>query len=257
MGAKKPPRVRADALVVDQGLAEDAKAAQSLVMTGRVLATDPKGREAKVDKPGALLRADVRLRLKGKARPFVSRAGGKLAGALDAFGIEPQGWVCADFGLSTGGFTDCLFARGATRVHGVDVAYGVVDWRVRTDPRLVLYERTNARTLEPDAFGERVRLAVSDLSFISLRDVLPAIAGQLADDGEILALVKPQFELPAERVPNGIVTDDADRQAAVDAVVAAAEALGLTKRAQADSEVTGTQGNREIVLWLGRREQAG
>lgn len=247
---KKPPQVRADALVVTQGLAADAAAAAALILTGRILATDPEGRERRVEKPGEPLRAWVRLRVKGGARPYVSRAGEKLAGALDHFGVDPSGWVCADIGLATGGFTDCLLRRGAARVHGVDVAYGTVDWRLRTDPRLILHERTNARQLAPGALGEPVRLAVVDVSFISLTQVLPAVAGQLTPDGEVVCLVKPQFEVPREDAPGGVVRDPEARAGAARRVAAAAADLGLRVAAQVDSTVPGPEGNVELLLHL-------
>lgn len=247
---KKPPKVRADQLLVQQGLAEDAAAAAALVMAGRVLATDPEGRERKVGKPGEPLRAWDALRIKGRNRPYVSRAGEKLAGALDSFAVDPAGRVCADIGLSTGGFTDCLLRRGAVRVHGVDVAYGIVDWRLRTDARLVLHERQNARSLPPDFFGERVSLAVVDVSFISVTAILPALVGQLGPGAEVVVLVKPQFEAARADVRDGIVVDDSVRVAAVDRIVTAARELGLDLVAHADSTLAGTDGNREILVHL-------
>lgn len=245
---KKPPKLRADRLLVEQGLAEDEAAAQALIMAGRVLSTDPEGREEKVDKPGTPLRAWCALRIKGKARPYVSRAGQKLAGALDDFGVDPGGLVCADIGLSTGGFTDCLLRRGARRVHGVDVAYGVVDWRIRTDPRVVLYERTNARHLPPDFFGEPIDLAVVDVSFISVTAILPSLCANMNDPSRLLVLVKPQFEAAREDAPEGVVQDDAVRARAADRVAEAARAAGFRERARADSVLAGADGNREILL---------
>lgn len=250
---KKPPKLRADQLVVQQGLAEDQASAAALIMTGRVIATEPEGREYKVDKAGLGLRTWVSLRVKGKPRPYVSRAGTKLAGALDHFQINPEGRVCADIGLSTGGFTDCLLRRGATRVHGVDVSYGIVDWRIRTDPRLVLHERTNARTLPPDAFSERVSLMVVDVSFISAASILPALCGQLAPGADLVVLVKPQFEAAKADVQGGIVRDEAIRQKAVTAVVQAAQDQQMTMLGQVDSSLPGTQGNRELLIHLGLR----
>ena len=244
---KKRPLVE---LLLEQELANDLREARGLIMAGKVLVSD-RGKEQKIDKPRHPVREDVRLRVKGRKLPFVSRAGGKLDGALTTFGIDVTGWVCADFGLSTGGFTDCLLQRGAARVHGVDVDYGRVHWSLRTDDRLVLHERTNARHLSPDAFGERVRLVVSDVSFISLTLILPAAVNQLSPGGELVLLVKPQFELPAEKVPEGgIVSDPALRHEAVERVVRAATSLGLSERGRADSEVRGTTGNQEILLHL-------
>ncbi len=253
---KKPPKARADKLLVAQGLAESEQKAQALIMASRVLATDPDGKEYKIDKPGSALRTWVSLRIKGKVRPYVSRAGTKLEGALDTFEIDPSGWVCADIGLSTGGFTDCLLRRGAERVHGVDVSYGIVDWRIRTDPRLVLHERTNARHLAKNAFGEQVHLAVVDVSFISAAAILPAVCTQLTPDGALVILVKPQFEAARGDAPKGVVQDESVRQATVDKVVSAAEALGLELCGQVDSKLAGADGNRELLVHLRRTASA-
>lgn len=250
---KKPPKLRADKLLVVQGLADTEAMAQALIMASRVLATDPDGKEHRIDKPGSPLRTWVSLRIKGSLRPYVSRAGTKLEGALDTFEIDPTGWVCADIGLSTGGFTDCLLRRGATRIHGVDVSYGIVDWRIRTDPRLVLYERTNARHLANNAFGEQVRLAVVDVSFISATAILPAVSAQLSEDGALVILVKPQFEAARHEAPKGVVQDESVRQATVDKVVSAADALGLQLCGQADSQLAGADGNRELLVHLRRK----
>ncbi|MCK6552634.1 TlyA family RNA methyltransferase [Myxococcota bacterium] len=245
-------RTRADHLAVEAGLAPDVARAASLIMEGRVIALDPRGREHRVDKPGEPLRAGTTLRLKGEARTFVSRAGHKLDDALTAFGVDVTGWICADIGISTGGFTDCLLRRGAARVHGVDVGYGDVAWSIRTDARVVLHERTNARTLPPRAFGELVRLAVVDVSFITLGAVLPAIVAQLDDDGAIVALVKPQFELGREDLDGGIVRDDAARARAIAGVVEAAGALGLGLAHDAPSSTPGADGNVEHLVHLVR-----
>lgn len=244
---------RADQLLLEVGLAETAARAGALVMSGRVMATGPDGKERKVEKPGERLAEGTRFRLAGEQRVYASRGGHKLAAALEAFAIDPAGKVCADIGLSTGGFTDVLLGRGAARVHGVDVGYGLVDWRLRGDPRLVLHERTNARHLPPGAFGEPVSLVVVDLSFIRLEVVLPALVGQLAPEAELVLLVKPQFELSPDDVPGGVVRDDDARQRARQGVERAAAALGLAPAGHVDSPVAGADGNREILLHLVRR----
>jgi 23S rRNA (cytidine1920-2'-O)/16S rRNA (cytidine1409-2'-O)-methyltransferase len=252
MPKRRSPRPRADELLAERGFAETARAAASLILAGRVLVTDSRGRERRVEKAGERLEPGVRFRLKGDRRPYASRAGLKLEGALDSLGVDPSGRVCLDLGLSTGGFTDCLLARGARRVHGVDVAFGIVDWRVRTDPRLILHERTNARQVTPDLLGETVSLVVVDLSFIGLSAVWPVLPPVLEPEGDVLALVKPQFELPREDVERGVVLDDEARRRAVEAARGAARATGLEPRSEVESVLPGREGNREVVLHLRR-----
>jgi 23S rRNA (cytidine1920-2'-O)/16S rRNA (cytidine1409-2'-O)-methyltransferase len=214
-------------------------------MAGQVLVDD-----VPVDKPGTRVRDDVALRLRGVASRFVSRGGDKLAGALDDLGIDPSGKLCLDVGASTGGFTDCLLQRGARRVYAVDVGYGLLDARLRGDPRVVVRERINARNLEAAQVPEPVDLVVADVAFISLRLVVAALAA-VAPRAEWLLLVKPQFEVGREQVgKGGVVRDDALRAAAALSVRGAAEALGWQEIARADSRVAGPKGNREIFLHL-------
>jgi 23S rRNA (cytidine1920-2'-O)/16S rRNA (cytidine1409-2'-O)-methyltransferase len=246
----KAKKVRADELLVRAELAASVEAARALVMSGRVMASVA-GRELKVEKAGQLLAADASFRITGEERRFVSRGGEKLEAALVAFGIAPAGRICADIGLSTGGFTDCLLSRGAARVHGVDVGYGDVAWRLRNDPRLVLWERTNARHLGEEHFGERISLAVIDVSFISLTSILPAVLEQMEPAGELVALVKPQFEASRE-TEGGVITDPAVRRAALDRVRAAAAELGLVTRGEMESLLVGADGNVEFLLHLVR-----
>ena len=249
MTRRRPPRV--DARLVEHGLASSLGEARGRIMAGQVLAIDPQGHERRVEKAGERFPAEWTFRLKGSRRRFASRAGEKLDAALDVFGIDVSGWVCADIGISTGGFTDCLLSRGARRVHGVDVAYGTVDLRLRADPRLVLHERTNARHLGPNAFGEPVDLAVIDVSFISATAIVKPVTDQLAPAGSLVILVKPQFEAPRERVgPGGIVTDPAVRTAAANRVAAAGRTVGFVESARAPSPVTGVRGNVELFLYL-------
>jgi len=217
-------------------------------MTGDVLVGD-----RPITKPGAEVPADAEVRLRTADSPYVSRGGEKLAGALDAFGLEVRDLVAFDVGASTGGFTDCLLQRGARRVIALDVGYGQLAWKLRHDPRVVVIERTNARHLTPAMLPEAPDLAVVDVSFISLATVLPAVAGVLAPRGTIVALVKPQFEVGRGRVgKGGVVRDPAQRAEAVAGVRTAAEQLGLAVRGEAESVLPGPKGNREVFIWLAR-----
>jgi len=230
---------------VREGLAPTRTRAQALIRSGQVLVDD-----VPVDKPGTPIRAASVLRVRQAARRFVSRGGEKLAGALADLGIDARGRRCLDIGASTGGFSDCLLQAGAASVVALDVGYGQLDPRLREDPRVTVLERTNARSLQPAALFEGVDLVSVDVSFISVRLLLPAIA-RVAPRAELLVLVKPQFELGRERVgKGGVVRDDAARAEAADGIVAAARALGYALLGRADSRLAGPKGNREIFLWL-------
>jgi 23S rRNA (cytidine1920-2'-O)/16S rRNA (cytidine1409-2'-O)-methyltransferase len=194
------------------------------------------------------------LELVGTA-PFVSRGGEKLAGALDTFGVDPAGRVCLDVGASTGGFTDCLLQRGATRVYALDVGRGQLAESLRTDPRVVSMERTHARRLDPDAadrltLPEPVSLTVADVSFISLTRLLRGMAAVTSAGGDILPMVKPQFELTPRDVPGGVVRDPALRATAVARVREHATATGLSILGEVESSLVGPSGNHEWFLWL-------
>ncbi len=233
---------------MERGLAESRAKAQALVMAGAVVAG-----EARVDKPGQLVDPALPLRVKEGAAPqrYVSRGALKLEQALRAFPIDPAGRVCADLGASTGGFTDLLLQRGARKVYAVDVGYGQLHARLRADPRVVVRERENARLLSAEALGERVDLVTGDLSFISLRLVLPAVKAILRAGGDALLLVKPQFEVGKGEVgKGGVVRDDAKRRAALDAVEDAARAIGFEIVGEAESPIEGPAGNREWLLGL-------
>jgi 23S rRNA (cytidine1920-2'-O)/16S rRNA (cytidine1409-2'-O)-methyltransferase len=240
-------RKRIDVLLVERGLAESRTKAQALVMAGAVVVD-----EARVDKPGALVDPAAAVRLKaGATLRYVSRGAGKLERALEVFPIDPRGKVCADLGASTGGFTDLLLERGAAKVYAVDVGYGQLHPRLRGDPRVVVRERENARLLTAGALGERVDLVTGDLSFISLRLVLPAVKAILRPGGEAILLVKPQFEVGKGEVgKGGVVRDDARRRAALDAVAGAARALGFEVVGETESPIEGPAGNREWLLGL-------
>jgi len=237
---------RLDKLLVDRGLAESRERAQRLVMAGLVFAGD-----ARLDKPGARIAADAALEIRGEDHPYVSRGGVKLAGALDALGLDVRGLTALDVGASTGGFTDCLLQRGARRVYAVDVGYGQLAWRLREDPRVVSLERTNVRTLARDAVPEPVDLATVDASFISLRLVLPAVAALLPAGRTIVALVKPQFEVGRGRVgAGGVVRDPALHAEVLAELQRVAAGHGLSTDALLESPLTGPAGNREFFLAL-------
>jgi 23S rRNA (cytidine1920-2'-O)/16S rRNA (cytidine1409-2'-O)-methyltransferase len=248
MGAARPSsRVRLDERVVEAGMAESRTAAQALIRTGRILVDD-----VPVEKPGTRVRSDAALRLRGETRRYVSRGGEKLAGALEALSIDPTGLACLDVGASTGGFTDCLLERGARSVVAVDVGYGQLHQRLRVDPRVVVLERTHARELSAAALPERPDLVTVDVSFISLTSILPRLA-EISPGSEVLALVKPQFEVGRGRVgKGGVVRDDALRLEAVERVAACAQALGYVEAGRVESRIAGPRGNREVFLWLRR-----
>jgi len=242
--------VRLDQLLVDRGLYASREQARRAVMAGIV---EVDGR--RVDKPGTDVQTAVRLEVLAPREPFVSRAGRKLADALDHFGIDPAGWVCLDTGASTGGFTDCLLQRGAARVYALDVGYGQLDQRLRNDPRVVVMERINARHLAADALPEPCRLITVDVSFISLAKVVPALLPHLAPGGLLLPLVKPQFEAGRGAVgKGGILRDEAVRERVVRECAEGLAALGLELIGTHDSAVHGTGGNREAFALLEKGE---
>ena len=246
----KSRKERVDVLLVERGLAESRTKAQALVLAGQVLVG-----EQRVDKPGTLVPVEAELRLKGEVLPYVSRGGLKLKGALDHFGLTPRvrGARAADIGASTGGFTDCLLQEGALYVHAIDVGYGQLHEKLRTDPRVRSRERVNARYLSAEALPEPVDVMVVDVSFISLKQVLPAMVPFLKPGGFLLALVKPQFEVGKEKVGKGGVVRDAEaRQEAIASVTEAATTLGLVPRGVMDSTVPGPAGNVEALLWCDR-----
>jgi 23S rRNA (cytidine1920-2'-O)/16S rRNA (cytidine1409-2'-O)-methyltransferase len=244
--APRAKRLRADLALVEQGLAPSRERARALILAGEVLAGD-----RPVGKAGDLVEAEAELRLRSGPMPYVSRGGLKLAHALDAFGIDPRGLVALDVGASTGGFTDCLLQRGAARVYCVDVGHGQLDWKIASDPRAKPIDRTNIRTAPPDLLPERVDLVVIDVSFISLRLVLPALPAHAKPAAPVIALVKPQFEVGRADVgKGGIVRDEAARARALAGVRAAAAELGFEVGADAVSPITGGKGNVEFLLAL-------
>jgi 23S rRNA (cytidine1920-2'-O)/16S rRNA (cytidine1409-2'-O)-methyltransferase len=241
---KPGKKVRLDILLVARGLAPTREKAQALILAGAVSVD---GRRA--EKAGAPTSADAGIAVAAPPHPYVSRGGVKLAAALDAFGLDPAGAVCLDVGASTGGFTDCLLQRGAARVYAVDVGHGQLDARVRADPRVVVRERVNARVLSEANVPEKVSLAAIDVSFISLRLVLPAIVGRVAAGGALILLVKPQFEAGRKEVPKGgVVRSESTKRRAVEEVAVAARALGLSPIGAVLSPIRGARGNEEFLL---------
>jgi 23S rRNA (cytidine1920-2'-O)/16S rRNA (cytidine1409-2'-O)-methyltransferase len=244
----KVPRVRLDQLLVDRGLAETRSRAQALVLAGKVRVGE--GDAARADhKPGDLVGPSTAVRVV-ETEPYVSRGGHKLVAALDAFEIDPAGLIALDVGASTGGFTDVLLQRGATRVYALDVGRGQLAAALRADPRVVSMERTNARTLTAGTLPEPVALATIDVSFISLAKVLGPVASTLGPGGAIVALVKPQFEVGKGRTDRGVVRDPAIHHEVLERVVADAAAVGLGTRAVIASPILGPQGNREFLIHL-------
>lgn len=240
-------KARIDAVLAERGLFPSRSAAAGAVRAGEVRV----GQDGPVAlRPSQLVEPEATLIVDAGPR-YVSRGGTKLENALDALGIDVGGRECLDVGASTGGFTDCMLQRGATRVAAVDVAYGQIDAGLRGDPRVTTIERLNARELSPAGLPFQPSLATVDVSFISLTKILPAVATCLAPGGEVLAMVKPQFELGRERVGRGVVRDDADRREAILAVARAAIDLGLPVRGFAPSGLPGPKGNRETFVWCG------
>jgi 23S rRNA (cytidine1920-2'-O)/16S rRNA (cytidine1409-2'-O)-methyltransferase len=248
--------LRLDQLLAERGLFPSREQARRAVMAGVV---EVEGR--RVDKPGTDIAGSARVEVLAPKEPFVSRAGRKLAHALDHFGVDPAGKVCLDVGASTGGFTDCLLQRGAARVYALDVGYGQLDHRLRNDPRVVVMERINARHLAPDALPEAVDLITVDVSFISLDKIVPALLPHLAPGGLLLPMIKPQFEAGRGVVgKGGILRDEAVRQRVVRACAEGLAALGSPHRLELagpfDSPVHGTGGNRESFALLRRGDVA-
>ncbi len=237
---------RADTLLVARGLCGSRELAKRLILAGEVRSGD-----RLIDKPGARLPVETPLEITEKPR-YVGRGGLKLEAALDAFRIDPCGWTCIDVGASTGGFTDCLLQRGAARVHAVDVGSNQLVWKLRNDPRVVARERFNARHMVPDDIGERVRLAVMDLSFISLTKVLPAVFPLLEEGGSIICLIKPQFELEREDISKGGIVRDPELHARAIGKIRrfVTGELGHSWLGMIASPITGMDGNREFLAWL-------
>jgi len=238
------PRVRADQLLVRLGLARSADEAIRFILAGEVWLGSERVRAA-----GELVAESAPLEVRA-SRTYVSRGGEKLAAALDALAIDVHGRVCADVGCSTGGFTDCMLRCGAARVFAIDVGYGQFAWELRRDARVTLFERTNVRSLDPSSLVPCPDLLVADLSFIAVRSVLPKLMALVGGHGDLLLLVKPQFELPVGDVPDGVVRDPVLHERAVELVVREATRLGLSVTGHVASPLLGPKGNREFFVAL-------
>jgi len=245
---KASVKSRLDKILVDRGLVASRERAQALILAGKVLVD-----EQKIEKSGAQIDAASTIRLLGEDLKYVSRGGLKLERALDHWNIDVEGKTCLDVGASTGGFTDCLLQHGAARVIAIDTGYGQMDFKLRQDPRVRLLEKTNARYLKREVLGEYVDFIAMDVSFISATLILPSvISSAFRDDrrGQIVVLVKPQFEAGREHVGKGGIVRDGDAQlASLEKVKAALIELGATKTDSIDSPILGAEGNREFLLY--------
>ena len=240
-------KTRLDQLVLLHGLAPSLQKAQALIAAGQVLVNDQPA-----DKIGSLFAKDSRIRLREKTCPYVSRGGIKLAAGLDHFQLNPAGFICADIGASTGGFTDCLLQRGAAKVYAIDVGYGQLAWKLRQDPRVVVMERTNARNLQAGDLEESLDLAVIDASFISLKTLLPPLLVFFPPGAiRVLALIKPQFEVGRGQLGTGGVVRDSDlHEKVVEEIREFAGGLGLVPVGVSPSPILGPKGNREFLIYL-------
>jgi 23S rRNA (cytidine1920-2'-O)/16S rRNA (cytidine1409-2'-O)-methyltransferase len=248
----KKKKIRLDRLLVERGLSPARERARALIMSGAVLVD-----EAIVDKAGTQVPTDSTIRIKGEDNPYVSRGGLKLKGALEEFGIEPKGSVVLDVGVSTGGFTDCLLHKGAKKVYAVDVGYGQLAWKLRTDERVVLFERENIRYFSGDGIDDEIDLATIDVSFISLKLVLPAVVRLIKKGAVILALIKPQFEAgKADVGKKGVVRDPVVHERVINDIVAFSREIGCAVVGTCESPITGPAGNREFFLYA-RSEGSG
>ncbi len=245
---------RLDVLLTEQGYADSRAKAQAIIMAGLVYVDGQKA-----DKAGISYEDTVAIEVRGAVCPYVSRGGLKLEKALRDFGVKPDGFVCSDSGASTGGFTDCLLQQGAAKVFAIDVGYGQLDWKIRSDPRVVVMERTNIRYVTPEQIGEPLDLSVIDVSFISLKIVLPTIKTLLKPEkGQVLCLIKPQFEAGKEKVgKKGVVREASTHKEVLDDFVAQADQLGFTILGLTFSPVKGPEGNIEFLGHLTLAEAEG
>lgn len=250
MGNKRIGKVRLDRLLADRNLVETRERGQALILAGQVLVNGQKQVKA-----GALVPEDADIRILGEVLPYVSRGGLKLEAALKEFRVSPEGKTALDVGASTGGFTDCLLQHGAARVFAVDVGYGQMAWKIRQDSRVVVIERTHIRELDQSLIPDPVDLAVIDVSFISLEKVIPAVIKFLKPGGELIALIKPQFEVGREMVgKGGIVRDEFARSAAVDRIASFIAGTGFAVKGLIPSPITGHDGNLEFLVHALRQE---
>jgi 23S rRNA (cytidine1920-2'-O)/16S rRNA (cytidine1409-2'-O)-methyltransferase len=235
---------------VERGLEQSRERAKALIMSGVVYVNDQKAGSA-----GQAYPTDVQIEVRGHTLKYVSRGGLKLEKALDWFRIDPADKIVMDVGASTGGFTDCLLQRGAQKVYAVDVGYGQLAWSVRTDPRVVCMERCNIRYVTPDQVPDKLDLAVIDVSFISLRLVLPAVQALLKENAEVVALIKPQFEAGREKVgKKGVVREASTHIEVIESTIAFAKSIGFGVKGLTFSPIRGPEGNIEFLVWLSRTE---
>ena len=244
---------RLDVLLVKQGLVASREKAKAMIMAGLVFSGGQR-----LDKPGLDLPESTVLELKGGALPYVSRGGLKLEKALKAFPLSMKEAIVADIGASTGGFTDCALQNGAERVYAIDVGYGQLDWKLRSDPRVICMERVNARYLDENSLPEKVDYVVSDVAFISVTKIFPAMLAILKDKGQVITLIKPQFEAGREHVgKKGVVKDPQVHGQVIEHVLEEAEKLGFTVKGLEFSPIRGPEGNIEYLAWLMREEEMG
>ncbi len=240
---------RLDKLLMDLGLVESRTKAQAVILSGTVYVNGQKA-----DKPGHLIHPELPIEIKENTLPYVSRGGLKLVSALEKFNITPMDWVCVDIGASTGGFTDCLLQHGAKKVYAIDVGYGQLDMKLRKDLRVVMMEKVNARYLSPSDFSEPADLVTIDVSFISLKHILPAAKELLKNTGQLLALVKPQFEAGRKEIAKGgVVKDPKVREKCVQDVIEFAGNSGFQINYTTESPVHGPAGNIEYFLWAAKK----
>lgn len=243
--AKKAAKCRLDLLLVERGLVESRERGRALILAGQVLVQGQKQ-----DKAGVLVPEDAELRILGDTLPFVGRGGLKLEKALTEFGVSVRDKTCLDVGASTGGFTDCLLQHGAVKVYAVDVGYGQMAWKIRQDPRVVVIERVNVRDIEPSLVPEPIDLVVIDVSFISLEKVIPAVLKFLKPQAELIALIKPQFEVGKGLVgKGGIVRDEAARDAVKERIAGFVGERGFEVKGIVPSPITGQDGNVEFLIY--------
>jgi 23S rRNA (cytidine1920-2'-O)/16S rRNA (cytidine1409-2'-O)-methyltransferase len=240
-GSKKK---RLDTVLVERGLTETRARARAVIMAGSVYVDG-----VRTDKAGALVAEGSGVEVRDTSLKYVSRGGLKLEAALEEFGIDPSGWVAADIGASTGGFTDCLLKSGAAKVYAIDVGYGQLDWKLRQDPRVIIKEKLNARYIKPDDISEPVDIVVIDVSFISLTMIIPPALALLKPGGVLVALIKPQFEVGKGEVgKGGIVRDEVKRMEAVDKIRGHVQSLGLGLLGVIPSPIEGAEGNKEFLI---------
>jgi len=240
------PKERLDRLMVKRELVESREKARALIMTGKVLVNS-----RRIDKPSAMIGEASDITIKGKGSPFVSRGGEKLEEALRRFSIKVEGKIALDVGASTGGFTDCMLQKGAKKVYALDVGYGQLDWKLRTDPRVVTIERQNVRYIKEDIIPEKVDIVTIDVSFISLKKVIPPVLPLLNRRGEMVCLIKPQFEVEKGEVgKKGVVKDPQKHQRIIEEISSFARELNLFVNGVIESPILGQEGNKEFFIYL-------